>query len=117
MGPNGEVICGGEDEEFSDEEKRDGLSAAKFPAIEEKLARLLPGIDARPVYTWCGTFGGSATGTPSIGPVPRLPNCYAVLGYGGNGITFSMMAAQMLRTMIEGGNDQDSELFSFSRRI
>ena len=116
-GPKGEVICGGEDEEFSDEEKRDGLSAAKFAAIEEKLARLLPGIDARPVYTWCGTFGGSATGTPSIGPVPRMPNCYAVLGYGGNGITFSMMAAQMLRTMIEGGNDQDSELFSFSRRI
>ena len=116
-GPKGEVICGGEDEEFSDEHKRDGLSAAKFPAIEAKLARLLPGIDARPVYTWCGTFGGSATGTPSIGPVPRMPNCYAVLGYGGNGITFSMMAAQMLRTMIEGGNDQDSELFSFSRRI
>ena len=78
---------------------------------------MLPGIDARPVYTWCGTFGGSSTGTPSIGPVPRMPNCYAVLGYGGNGITFSMMAAQMLRTMIEGGNDQDSELFSFSRRI
>ena len=116
-GPHGEVICGGEDEEFSDEAKRDRLSAAKFAAIEEKLVRLLPSIDPRPLYTWCGTFGGSDTGTPSIGPVPRMPNCYAVLGYGGNGITFSMMAAQMLRTMIEGGNDQDSDLFSFSRRV
>jgi glycine/D-amino acid oxidase-like deaminating enzyme len=29
--------------------------------------------------------------------VPGMKHCYAVLGYGGNGITFSMMAAQILR--------------------
>ncbi len=46
-----------------------------------------------------------------------MPNCYAVLGYGGNGITFSMMAAQILRGMICGSGDPDSDLFSFSRKF
>lgn len=114
-GPKGEVICGGEDEDFSDAEARDGMSNQKFAAIEDKLGRLLPGIDARAARTWCGNFGTSRLGIPSIGPVPRMPNCYAVLGYGGNGITFSFMAAQMLRSMIEGDSDPDTDLFSFSR--
>ena len=57
----------------------------------------------------------SSTGTPSIGSVPGLAGCYAALGYGGNGITFSMMAAQILRGMIAGNGDPDSDLFSFSR--
>lgn len=114
-GPKGEVICGGEDEDFSDAEARDGMSDGKFAAIEAKLGRLLPGIDARAERTWCGNFGTSRLGIPSIGPVPRMANCYAVLGYGGNGITFSFMAAQMLRSMIEGDSDPDTDLFSFSR--
>lgn len=114
-GPNGEVICGGEDEDFSDAETRDGMSSEKYAAIEAKLGKLLPGIDARAARTWCGNFGTSRIGIPSIGPVPRMPNCYAVLGYGGNGITFSFMAAQMLRSMIEGNSDPDADLFSFSR--
>lgn len=114
-GPKGEVICGGEDEDFSDAETRDGMSSQKYAAIEAKLGRLLPGIDTRAAQTWCGNFGTSRIGIPSIGPVPRMPNCYAVLGYGGNGITFSFMAAQMLRSMIDGSSDSDSDLFSFSR--
>ena len=90
---------------------------SKIAAIKAKLVRLLPGVDPCAEFTWCGSFGGSKTGTPSIGPVPKMPNCYAVLGYGGNGITFSMMAAQMLTGMIAGSGDPDSDLFSFTRRF
>ncbi len=117
VGPGGRIICGGEDETFSDAETRDALSAAKFAAIEAKLAKLLPHVDARADYGWCGNFGTSATGTPSIGPVPGMKHCYAVLGYGGNGITFSMMAAQILRGHICGDGDADADLFSFTRKF
>ena len=117
VGPGGRIICGGEDETFSDAETRDALSAAKVAAIEAKLARLLPHVDARADYGWCGNFGTSATGTPSIGPVPGMKHCYAVLGYGGNGITFSMMAAQILRGHICGDGDADADLFSFTRKF
>jgi glycine/D-amino acid oxidase-like deaminating enzyme len=114
-GPDGRIICGGEDENFSDATTRDALLAAKTTTIERKLAALLPGVDPRADYAWCGTFGASDTGTPSIGPVPRMPGCYAVLGYGGNGITFSALAAQLLRNQITGDGDPDSDLFSFRR--
>lgn len=42
-------------------------------------------------------------------------HCYAALGYGGNGIVFSMMAAQLLRGLITGVGDPDADLVSFTR--
>lgn len=116
-GPDGRIICGGEDEEFADEEKRNALTPQKIATIERKLAALFPYIDAKADYAWTGNFGKSETGTPSIGPVPRMPHCYAVLGYGGNGITFSMLAGQMIRSMICADGDADSDLFSFTRKF
>lgn len=117
VGPGGRIICGGEDEEFADEDTRDALLASKVATLEAKLGRLLPGIDPRHQFAWCGSFGGSKSGTPTIGRVPGMPNCHAVLGYGGNGITFSMMAAQMLRSAIAGVADSDADLFSFGRKF
>ncbi|AVO44219.1 NAD(P)/FAD-dependent oxidoreductase [Phreatobacter cathodiphilus] len=113
----GRIICGGEDEDLADEETRDALLPVKIKTIQAKLEAVLPGIDTEADYAWCGSFGASETGTPSIGPVPRMPGCYAVLGYGGNGITFSMMAAQILRGQIAGTGDPDADLFSFRRRF
>jgi len=115
--PRGEVICGGEDEEISDAGERDAKIADKARTLSRKLAALLPGIDAAPVHAWAGSFGDSKTGTPTIGRIPRMPNCYAAMGYGGNGITFSMMAAQMLRGLISGDGDPDADLVSFSRKF
>lgn len=115
--PEGHVICGGEDAELSDAEERDALNEAKTKRLVEKLGKLLPMIDPTADYSWSGSFGDSTTGTPTIGPVPRMPNCYAAMGYGGNGITFSMMAGQMLRGMITGVGDPDSDLVSFGRKF
>jgi glycine/D-amino acid oxidase-like deaminating enzyme len=114
--PDGRILCGGEDEPFADARTRDAQLPAKVAALERKLGRLLPDVDARADYTWCGSFGTSDTGTPSIGAVPGMPGCFAVLGYGGNGITFSMLAAQILRTTLGGQRDPDADLFSFTRR-
>ncbi len=115
--PEGHVICGGEDAEIADDDARDALNEAKTATLVRKLGKLLPMIDAIADYSWSGSFGDSKTGTPTIGPVPRMPNCYAAMGYGGNGITFSMMAGQMLRAMITGTGDPDSDLVSFGRKF
>lgn len=112
-GPGGCVICGGEDEPFSDQASRDALMAEKTRLLEARLADLFPALDPSADYSWCGTFGLSELGLPSIGAVPGMPNCYAVLGYGGNGITFSALAAQLLRNQIAGGGDPDADLFAF----
>ena len=107
------IIVGGEDEAIDDEAARDALLPAKVHALQEKAKHLLPWIDATADFAWAGTFGESENGLPSIGGLPDLPNCYAVLGYGGNGITFSVIAAQILVEALCGGNDPDAEIFAF----
>lgn len=112
---DGRVICGGEDEQFSNPEKRDSLTAAKIRRIEGKLLKILPKLDTRALISWAGSFGASADSMPTIGEIPGFPKCYAVLGYGGNGITFSMLAAKLITAAIAGRKDSDAELFGFGR--
>lgn len=110
---DGRVMVGGEDQEISDADERDALSTSKIATLQKKLAKLLPGIDPTPDYQWSGFFGESETGLPSIGAVPRMPNCYAVLGFGGNGITFSVIAAQIIQRQLCGIRDSDADLYAF----
>jgi glycine/D-amino acid oxidase-like deaminating enzyme len=42
-----------------------------------------------------------------------MANCFAVLGYGGNGFTFSVIAAQVIAAQLTGSPDRDADLFSF----
>ena len=64
------IIVGGEDEEFSDEAKRDRLIPLKMAAIRRKLAKLLPGVATEAEFEWTGSFGVSDSSLPGIGPVP-----------------------------------------------
>jgi glycine/D-amino acid oxidase-like deaminating enzyme len=91
------------------------LSGGKTAALQRKLKALLPQLDVRPEFAWCGSFGVSPTGMPTIGALPHWPNCYVAMGYGGNGITFSIMAAQLLRGLITGTGDADADLVSLLR--
>jgi glycine/D-amino acid oxidase-like deaminating enzyme len=110
---DGRVICGGEDEDFSDTEKRDALTPMKTRRIEKKLKRIFPNIDSRAAVAWTGSFGGSPSGMPTIGAIPRYPRCYAVMGYGGNGITFSMLSTKIITAAILGKEIPETGLFGF----
>lgn len=112
---DGRVICGGEDEEFSDEETRDKLLAHKAMRISEKLSKLMPRIDSTPEFSWTGSFGTTTTGLPYIGAIPRHPRIFAVMGYGGNGITFSQIASEVVSASLENLDDMDAGLFAFNR--
>ncbi|MBN9022589.1 MAG: FAD-binding oxidoreductase [Rhizobiales bacterium] len=114
--PDGRVICGGEDEEFADEEARDALIDRKAATIARKLKRLMPQLDTTPEFAWAGAFGSTATGLPSIGPVPGMRHCHAVLGFGGNGITYSRIAADIVGAELAGHPDPDADLYAFRSR-
>lgn len=109
---DGRIVVGGEDEGFADEAKRDALIPAKIAAIRAKLARLMPNVATEPEFAWAGCFGTSPTGLPAIGAIPGASHCFAVLGYGGNGITFSAVAAQMIQRAVVGLPDPDTDLFA-----
>jgi len=112
--PDGRVICGGEDEEFSESEKRDALMTRKTATLTRKLARLFPDLDTTPEFAWTGAFGQSTTGLPIIGQVPDMLHCWVALGYGGNGITYSRIAADIICGALTGRADVDADLYDFS---
>jgi glycine/D-amino acid oxidase-like deaminating enzyme len=64
---------------------------------------------------WAGTFGVSADGLPFIGQHPAIPHTWFALGFGGNGTTFSYIAAEIIREGILGRRDPDADIFGFSR--
>jgi glycine/D-amino acid oxidase-like deaminating enzyme len=112
---DGRVICGGEDEDFSDEKRRDALIATKSARLSQKLQKLFPGLDPQAEFAWAGSFGTTTTGLPYIGSLPGHPRVHAVMGYGGNGITYSRIAAEIVTTAIDGRDDCDAHLFLFKR--
>lgn len=107
------MIFGGEDEPFSDSAHRDALIPKKQKALERKMHRVFPQFEFETEYVWTGSFGASSTSLPSIGRIPRRKNMYAVMAYGGNGITFSRIAAEMISASILGYKDPEEALFSF----
>jgi glycine/D-amino acid oxidase-like deaminating enzyme len=113
--PDGRVICGGEDQDIADAAQRDALLERKTARLMRKLRVLLPALDTTVEFAWTGTFGESATGLPTIGRVPRMPNCWVALGYGGNGITYARIAADVICGALTARPDVDADLYDFPR--
>jgi len=111
MGGDGRLIVGGEDEADPDAHADPAKLKRKCETIVRKLHTLLPGIAFEVDYSWAGAFGESATGLPSIAPVPDLDHAWAVMGFGGNGITYSVIASQVVSTALRGGSDPDADLY------
>jgi glycine/D-amino acid oxidase-like deaminating enzyme len=107
------VVAGGEDEPFSDTHADKTLLLEKTNIVAEKVRALIPGLHFRIAHRWAGAFGESDTGLPFIDRVPAHPNCYAVMGFGGNGITYSIIAAEVVSRLIAGRDDPDADLYRF----
>lgn len=111
MGGDGRLIVGGEDEADPAAHQDSSKLKRKCETIAKKLRDLLPEVEFEVDYTWAGAFGESATGLPSIAPVPAMDNAWAVMGFGGNGITYSVIASQIVAAAIRGRPDQDADLY------
>jgi glycine/D-amino acid oxidase-like deaminating enzyme len=99
----GRIIIGGEDStEVVEPDARDRLISEKSRILAQRLAALWPAAKPDIEYRWAGTFDTTHDGLPLIGPVPRVKGVYAAYGYGGNGITFSFLAARLIGDLIAG---------------
>ncbi len=110
------MIIGGEDEDFKDPVKRDDLLRVKIRKLEKQFHKTYPEIPFETEMAWCGTFSSTKDGLPYIGTWPGKTRMFFALGYGGNGITFSMIAAQVIRNILQGKKDERAEIFSFERK-
>jgi glycine/D-amino acid oxidase-like deaminating enzyme len=75
----------------------------------------MPHIPLKPDFSWAGAFAVTKDGLPYIGSIPERPNTYFALGFGGNGITFSVIAAEILQDLIQGKKNESAGLFEFNR--
>ena len=113
---DGRIVAGGEDEA----DERAHLDRAKLMRkarlIARKAARLLGTGPLTIDYAWAGPFGVTSDGLPIIGEMPDIRNVFAVMGYGGNGITFSQIASEIVAARIAGRADPDEDLFGAADR-
>jgi glycine/D-amino acid oxidase-like deaminating enzyme len=105
------IVIGGEDADVSAPSRR----AAAIPAKSKKLlekAKELTGLDELECdYSWAGAFAENPKGLPVFKRLHDVKGGYAILGCGGNGITFSVIGAQIIRDWIGGTSDPDASLF------
>lgn len=109
------IIMGGGDEEFKDPKKRDKLLPKKEQFLLKKFQRKFPNIDFKIDYSWAGTFGETKDGLPYFGKPNPSKNEHYVLGFGGNGITFSVIGMNSILCSIEDKKHKDLEYYRFHR--
>ena len=109
------IIVGGRDEPYTSLKKMNGLVNQKSSLLQKDLMRKFPAVAFKKEFSWAGVFGATKDGLPFIGNYPELPNSLFALGFGGNGITFSVIAAQLIRNSLLGRPNPDAALFSFDR--
>lgn len=111
MSRDGRLVIGGEDEDSATAHESQPLLKRKAARIISKFKRLFPTVTLDIDYAWAGAFGESATGLPHIAPVEGLDHAWAVMGFGGNGITSSVIASQVVAGALRGGQDPDADLY------
>ncbi len=108
-------LIGGEDEAFRNPQKRDELIGKKENKLVKSFEKHLPDIPFHTDFAWAGTFGETKDGLPYIGTHKDFKNSYFVLGFGGNGITFSVAGMDMVSNWLNGKKHVLSKWFCFER--
>lgn len=109
------LLVGGEDEDFVSPKKRDGLLLEKSTKLKLKMEKAFPDYQFRTDFTWTGTFGETKDGLPYIGKHPDFKNSYFLLGFGGNGITFSVIGKKVISDLLERKENPLAQYFRFRR--
>jgi glycine/D-amino acid oxidase-like deaminating enzyme len=109
------IIIGGGDEDFKDAQKRDKLLPKKEAYLLKQFRRKFPLIDFKIDYSWAGTFGETKDGLPYFGKPDPKKNEHYVLGFGGNGITFSVLGMNSILDSIDDKENQDLKYYRFGR--
>jgi glycine/D-amino acid oxidase-like deaminating enzyme len=113
--PDNRVIVGGEDANVVDPSRRDALLPRKTRILTRKFNQMFPHLAIQVAYSWAGTFAETKDGLAYIGENKSLPHAYFALGYGGNGITYSLIAARLIRDAFLGRKNPFATLFKFDR--
>ena len=108
---DGRIIVGGEDEHFAEARQRDALIGTKAGVLQSKIASVMGGEELQLDCAWAAAFGTSPDGLPAIGRAANHEHVWVASGFGGNGITFAALAAEMIAGELAGKPDPDISCF------
>jgi Rieske Fe-S protein len=104
------LIAGGEDHKTAHEENTEIC----FTKLESYLHKYFEIEEV--AYRWSSQYFEPADGLPYIGNLPGASdNIFVATGFGGNGITYSQVAAMVLNDLIVKGESKYEKLFNPKR--
>jgi glycine/D-amino acid oxidase-like deaminating enzyme len=109
------ILVGGKDDPYHNPGIRNKKITQKAAALQAAFQRKMPHIPLHIDFAWAGAFGITKDGLPYLGSIPEMKHTFFALCFGGNGITFSVIAAQMALDYINGKEGGYEQLFGFSR--
>lgn len=113
---DGRLLAGGEDGATAFPFFQQKIKEAKSRRLQKKLGKLLPAVRFIGDFSWGGIFGTTHDGLPYMGESPEYNNALFVLGFGGNGITFSVQAMSIIIDLMQGKPNALAQLYRFGRR-
>jgi hypothetical protein len=113
---DGRLLVGGDDDSVDIPARRDAQVDRKARKLADKVAELFPDVPLEPAFAWAGTFAETDDGLPWIGVSPdHGRRLLFAMAYGGNGITYSMLGAGLLRALVERRKHPLQGIFGFER--
>jgi glycine/D-amino acid oxidase-like deaminating enzyme len=112
---DGRLLIGGEDSSTNFPFFQQQIKEKKHGKLREKLDGIIPDNGFIEDFSWGGTFGSTKDGLPYIGESPEYKNALFVLGFGGNGITFSIQAMDIIVSQLKGKKHALEKYYRFGR--
>lgn len=109
------VIIGGLDKDTAYADVRDARLPHSKERLLEEFNKLFPGVAVHGEYWLSAFYGGTHDGLPVIGRYENYPNSYFLMGYGDNGLVYSMVLAEIIADLIEKGSGTDEDLYVQTR--
>lgn len=111
-------ILGGEDEPYEQNIFNKEMAEKKYSVLTERLKNMLPSIrnDVNIDYKLCGEFISTRDNLGYIGQDENHKNLYYCLGYGANGLIFSILGGQYLAKLLKNQEDPAMTLFNPNRQ-
>lgn len=113
--PDKRLIMGGEDVQFLPDIENFDLRSRAYSLLEQRLKELFPMYNIEIEYRYCGAFESTFDDLGFVGKDKKHPNLWYCLGYGANGILFSILGAQMLVKLYRGIVDDNLYIFGMYR--
>ena len=114
--PGHRLLLGGSDRVVRPRQKRAPIFAAATRELRAYFETQFPVLAQLEMpLAWEGLFAITPDSLPYIGPHRRYPRHWFALGYGGNGMTFGLLAARLLLARWQRTISEDHALFEFGR--